>query len=259
MPVATQSHVRLLILVLITLLVGCTSKTEDVESFGQYLENATAYREQGKIEEAVIELKNALQSNPRSLETRAALGDLYLMLGDAASADKEFRHVQGGRADPSLYMIGLGDALLRLRSWQDVLDRIQPDPGLSVADQARVHAQYGSAYIGLENLESARRAFKKALELDANCAAALLGQAALSIGEGRLASARQLIDQARAMGTGEDAAEAWRLTAELARLEGDNDRAEAAYTKAIELTGFKGILQVARADLRTETGDYDGA
>jgi|GEM_PF-1212621 len=258
MPVATQSHVRLLILLLITLLVGC-SETEDAASFEQHLANATAYREQGKLEEAAIELKNALQSNPRSLETHAALGDLHLLLGDAKSAEKEFRRVQDARGDPSLYMVSLGDTLLRLNSWQDVLDRIQPDPGLSVADQARIYAQHGSAYIELGNLEAARKAFKTALELDPDCVAALLGQAALAIGEGRRASARQLIDRARDRGTGEDAAEAWRVTAELARLEGDNEQAEAAYSRAIELTTFKGKILVARADLRTETGDYAGA
>ncbi len=248
-----------LALVLATLLTGCSDNSEDLLSFAEHLENATAYREQGKLEEAVIEFKNALQSNPRSLETRAALGDLYMQLGDAVNADKEFRHVQDGRGDPALYMVGLGDALLRLYSWQDVLDRVQPDPRLSVADQAVVHAQQGSAYIELENLEAARKAFKTALELDPNCAAGLLGQAALATGEGRRASARQLIDQARAQGTGEDAAEAWRLTAELARLEGDDEQAEAAYGQAIGLTAFKGKILAARANLRTENGDYAGA
>ena len=246
-------------LLMASLIAGCSDRVADSQQIEQRMANAVADRDQGQFKEAVIELKNALQLDPDNLKARAMLGDVYMQMGNAAGADKEYRHVQDGHGDVSLYLLSLGDALLRLKEWQEVLNRIRPDPALSVADQARIHAQRGSANIGLENIDAARKEFSSAVALDPNCVSAWLGQAALVIAEGRTATARELVKQARARAQGEDAAEAWRMTAQLAQMDGDFEGAETAYSKAIESSAFKDVLQTSRALARIDMGDYPGA
>ena len=244
---------------MVTLIAGCSDHVAESQQIEQRMANAITDREQGQYEEAVIELKNALQIDPDNLKARAMLGDVYMQMGKAAGADKEYRHVQDGHGDVSLYLLNLGDALLRLKEWQEVLDRIHPDPALPVADRARVNAQRGSANIGLENIDAARKDFSSAVALDPNCVSAWLGQATLAIAEGRISTARELVKQARAKAQGEDAAEAWRMTAQMGQMDGDFEAAEAAYSKAIELSAFKDVLQTSRALSRIEMGDYPGA
>jgi putative PEP-CTERM system TPR-repeat lipoprotein len=254
---------KLFSLILIVNLSACSDNVDDTEQvaqqFAQHMTNAATYRNAGQLEEAVIEMKNALLLKPDSFEARATTGELYLLLGNATSADKEFRHIQEGRGNPALYMVKLGDTLLRLHAWQDVLDRIRADPALPITDQARIYAQRGSAYIGKEDIEAARKAFTTAIELDANCVPAWLGQAALAMSDGRQATTRQLIKQAQAQARGEDAAEAWRMMAELTRLGGDNEAAITAYSEAIKLSAFKWSLMNSRALLNIEMGNYEMA
>lgn len=259
MQMFSKKLYRLLILVLIAGLLSCSDEVVEQQNIEQKLSKAAVFRQEGQLNEAVIELKNVLQLNPEYLKARSMLGELYLLLGNADGADKEFRRVQDGGGDPATYLVNLGDAMLRLHEWQEVLNRIHADPVLPVADQARIYAQRGSAYIGLNDIPAAQKAFAQAIELDPNCVPAWLGQVALVMDEGRHATAGQLVEQALSKAQGEDAAEAWRLTALLAQLDGDIEAAESAYSKAIELSAFKGILQSARALLRIETGNYPGA
>lgn len=250
---------QLLTVLLLSLLLGCSGKSEH-QNAEQSLSRAKAYYNQGQLKEAVIELKNVIRLNSNNLEARSLLGDLHLSLGDPPSAVKEYRYIQKANGDPTTYMVNLGEALVRLNSWQDLLKQVRPVPGLGYKDRARIYAQQGAAYLGLKKIDAARQAFAKAIELDDSCTPAWLGKAALAIEDGSFASAQQLIRQAREHAQNkEDMAEAWRMTAELARLNDDNKTADEAYRKAIEYTAYKAILQSRQALFRIELGDYVGA
>ncbi|MGB5672295.1 MAG: tetratricopeptide repeat protein, partial [Sedimenticolaceae bacterium] len=56
----------------------------------EYIEEAQAFVVGGEIKSAIIQLKNALQSDPSSVRARVMLGSLYLRTGDGAAAAKEF-------------------------------------------------------------------------------------------------------------------------------------------------------------------------
>lgn len=66
------------------LLIGCAEKTSE-----QHLQTAREFIEQQKIEAAVLELKNAIQLDPKSAEARFELGSLYLQQNKFESAEKE--------------------------------------------------------------------------------------------------------------------------------------------------------------------------
>ncbi|MGB5202437.1 MAG: tetratricopeptide repeat protein, partial [Sedimenticolaceae bacterium] len=71
----------------IVLLYAASIFAADVD---EYLEEARQFIADGKTKSAVIQLKNALQSDPANLEARLMLAGLYLRNGDGASAAKEY-------------------------------------------------------------------------------------------------------------------------------------------------------------------------
>ena len=255
-------HTRWLMLATLVLLTSCSDTTDQTQRFDHYLSQSEKSIANGDINTAIIELKNALQLNGEHLGARSLLASLYLEKGEFSNAEKEFRFVRGNGGAPDQYLVGLGDALLRLNQWQQVLDTADPVKARSLPpeDQARIQAQRGSAYIGLEQLNTARDAFEKALSLHEHSIPAWLGQAALAVGEGRRATARSLIRQALPEAAGSDLVEAWRLTAELDRLDKNFDAAEAAYTKALELDTSDSLsIRMSRIHLRIEVGNFAGA
>ena len=63
----------------------------DKEKSERYLREAREFMEKGDGNAAVIQLKNALQSDPGNITARQLLGEIYLRVGNGPSAEKEFR------------------------------------------------------------------------------------------------------------------------------------------------------------------------
>src|SRR4030095_485897 len=57
-----------------------------------YYQDALKRLEEGNAAAAIVQLRNAIQSDPGNLDARLLLGRLYLQAGDAPSAAKELRH-----------------------------------------------------------------------------------------------------------------------------------------------------------------------
>ena len=256
-----NAHLSVCLLCACIALGACTESIDQAGRFEHLIRQSEQRLAEGDLNAAIIELKNALQLQADHLDTRARLATLYLEMGDYASAEKEFRFVRAQGGTPDLYLVGLGDALLHLSRWQQVLEHADPARAgaLTAREQARVLAQRGSAFIGLEQLNAARESFEQALAVDERSIPAWLGQAALAVGEARRATARLLIGQALPEATGADLVEAWRLSAELERLDGNMAAAEAAYTRALDLDAGNLPLRLARIHHRIEAGRLDAA
>lgn len=73
----------LLVVALVPLWAACQSDEEKIAGFK---ERGAAYSEEGKLREAVIEYRNALQINPNDAESHRGLAEVYLRLGDVNDA-----------------------------------------------------------------------------------------------------------------------------------------------------------------------------
>lgn len=75
--------------VLITLffLAGCASKEEKLQN---HIKSADRYLEDGRYNEAVIELKNAVQLDPEYVDGHYRLGETYLKMKKIKEAFGEF-------------------------------------------------------------------------------------------------------------------------------------------------------------------------
>ncbi|MEP4890313.1 MAG: XrtA/PEP-CTERM system TPR-repeat protein PrsT [Aliiglaciecola sp.] len=75
---------KLLIAISVSLILGCTQKTSE-----EHLTSAQEFVAQNKLNSAVIELKSAVQADPRNPIARFELGKVYLKQKQYESAEKE--------------------------------------------------------------------------------------------------------------------------------------------------------------------------
>src|SRR5688572_3025326 len=89
--------------ILLCILLCCVSCASPETRKSAHIEKAVAYHEAGQFEPAVLELKNALQIDPRDLNARRHLARTYRALGDTASLQAARFHlelaVDGGVTD----------------------------------------------------------------------------------------------------------------------------------------------------------------
>src|SRR5215469_8331403 len=93
-------------LVIAIALVGC----EKAKTAADYLKSAQTDREAGRIPAAIIDLKNALQLEPKNVAARILLGECYLDLGQPTDAEAELSHAVTDGADPEKIILPLAQA-----------------------------------------------------------------------------------------------------------------------------------------------------
>jgi cellulose synthase operon protein C len=119
-----KKHTIMASVIMLAVLSGCGSK-DATEHFA----DAQQFIKQQKYNAAIIELKSAVQQAPENTEYRLSLGNLYLLAGNAISAQKELlRAKQGGvpAEDVAInlirasYLSGMHQDVLSLYSEEDV-------------------------------------------------------------------------------------------------------------------------------------------
>src|SRR5262252_7019295 len=90
------------------------------------VKDAEQYLVKGDLKAAEIELRNAVRQSPDNPVIRARLGQVYLDLGDAASAEREARAARERNGDEADYLTILADSLLQQEKFADVLVLIEP-------------------------------------------------------------------------------------------------------------------------------------
>jgi len=173
-------------------LFGCAS---DEEKKASHLEKGHAYFEKGEYKSAEIELKNAVQIDPKYLAAYEKLGEVYLKLGNAQQAFKTYSRV--AELDPenmnaqiklaTFYMLGkkMDESMEKI----DLVLTKQPD---------NIDALFLQA--GVFNLEKkfseAESVFNKILVHDPNQTNAYLGLGRVLMLQGRFNAAEKKLKMA---------------------------------------------------------------
>lgn len=251
----TRSKINAWVGVVLLCLVfqGCDSKL----TTEQYLQRARQFIEQGNLNTAVIELKNALQASPESGEARWLLGTVYIQLEDGASAEKELRHAQRSGVDSDSIIVPLARALFLQSNYDEITNGLLPLSSLTPDQQAELLAIRGQAYLYQDKIERAQEELDKALNINDQTVTALLGHAKVNIASGDSGAIRAWLE--RAISVESSNHEAWGLLARLEESSGDMEAAGQAYTKAIEgnIRPLTHLLQ--RALFRIQLEQFDGA
>jgi tetratricopeptide (TPR) repeat protein len=195
-----------------------------------YLDDAKQLIAKGDLRAARIQLKNAIQSEPKNMEAHYRLGSVNLDLGDAAGAIAEATIARDGGYDPDSSIALLARADLAAGKYRQVLDEFPPGEG-SVARQTEILVARGYAQLALNNPDDAKKAFEEAQRLSPQAAAPLLAEARL-ISQREPDAAAALFDRALALAP--QSLEALVGKANLLRAKGDQQGALDLLNKAVE-------------------------
>lgn len=218
---------RMSLLGAVVLVAACSGNSADslIESANKHLQNNDS-------KAAIIELKNALQKDPRSAEARFLLGRLLLESGDPVGAGVELDKAQE-LGYPEVKLIPMQAKLLLARRQGDkLLERYGQRHLGEPAAEAELQALLASAYLEQGKRGEAQAALDAALKAGpGNVDARLLNVRMLASAKD-IKGASEALEQLIAAAPNNS--EARKLKGDLLLFSGNADGALAAYNEAIE-------------------------
>jgi putative PEP-CTERM system TPR-repeat lipoprotein len=232
-----------------------TSSTASQRSY-EFYESAISLFNKSDYRASIIQLKNALQQDPRNLAARVLLGRAYLRVGEGAEAEKQLWSARNAGADEALVLPPLGRALLLQQKYRLLLEEIREGvrpPRI----EGEIRFLRGQAHLEQRNIGPAEKAFQDAVRMRPEDGETLLGMARLRHLEGKADEAEQYIDRALKLAPG--MADAWYSKAEVLRGRRQFTEAVKFYDKAIDLEGGHIPARMARAASLIDSGRHDEA
>ena len=236
----------------LALLAACDAK--DTTSYEEYVARAEQHRAAGEIRASLIEIKNALQKDPRNAVGRLMLAQAELDLGDAVSAEIELQRAKDLGAPSDRAALVLAETRLQLEQFDKLLDDLNVNDEAPTEMRARVLGLRGRAHVGLGQIAQAEEAYKAALALDEKAVDALVGLSRLYYATGDADRARNYL--ARAVKFWPRAVVVLALQSDVAFAARDHDAAE-RYCREIlalrkdDLAAMNAQLGIARSQIAT--------
>ena len=234
------------------LLAGCTR-----ESTSDLIRSAREYQAKGEHQSAIIQLKNALQKQPDSAEARFLLGQSSLIIGDPATAEKEFRKAAEFGHPPALVVPLIAQAMLDNGESEKVMsefgERKLDDPQA----EAALRVVVGQAQLRTSKLDAAAASFAAALASDPSNVQADLGQARIAAFAGKLDEATAAVDQIVAKHP--KSSDALMLQGALKLARGDREGARTALEQAVAADPSKAQARLELISLLIVDRQFDAA
>jgi tetratricopeptide (TPR) repeat protein len=185
----------------------------------------------GRTDQQQIEYRTALERNGNYIPARLGLAEIYLNQGKLTDAEQEVTRL--AQIDPNL----LGVFLLRVNIQIQKKNYSDAEKGLGAlmaeySESALVHQTAGRYYQSRAQTAKAEEHYRKAFELDANCADCLNELVRLQLKEGQPQRALAVLDS-----VAQDQRKAfhYELRAEVFSQSGKISDAESSYRQAIRL------------------------
>jgi len=155
---------------------------------------ADAYTAAGKLPEAIIEYRNAIQAEPHAANVRVRLADAYVRHGEPAKALDEYVRAADTLPDAQL-QLKAGTVLLGARRFDDA--KIRAQKALSV-DPKNVAAQIllANALAGMKDLDRAVAELQEAIEWDSGRSQTYTALGSIELSRGNQQSAEQAFKRA---------------------------------------------------------------
>jgi cellulose synthase operon protein C len=210
------------------ILVGCGG--EKPESM---LASAKDYMAKNDNKAAVIQLKNALQSNPNLAEARFLLGKALLDGGDPTAAEVELRKAAELKHPTDQVTPLLARAELMLGQTQKITDELAKVQLTSPESKADLQTTVGQAYLAMGKLDAAQAAFEAALAAFPDYGPAVIGLARIKAGNRDLTGALAML--ASVLEKTPKLYEAWQLKGDILYAQGNAKEWSEADRKALEI------------------------
>lgn len=231
-------------------LVACGGSTPE-----EHIARAQQYLAESDYDAATIELKNALQQDSQSAQSRWLLGKLYFEAGDILSAEKELRRAQqlGWPADDVRPL--LARAYQAQGKYAEVGELQHQD--LTAPAAAQVLSTRALAALAQGDTPEANRLLTRALQLQADSIDAKKVEARILATKGDIIGALIVVEEVLTQAP--DDIESWSLKGDLLMREQALDEARSAYDKAIALSPKAFSDHLKRALINLQLQDYDAA
>lgn len=224
----SNAHMTLPALLVALLLVACSEKPEAM------IISAKDYLAKNDRKAAVIQIKNALQSDPNLPEARFLLGSTLLDSGDPVGAETELRKALDLKHPRDAVVPPLARAMLAQGQAKKLTEEFAKIDLTQPQAKASLEMSLAAAYAMQGKPDLAQTALNAALLAEPGYTPALLAQARQKAGQGDLDGALAMADEVIAKSP--QSHEAWKLKGDLL-LYGKNqvNEALAAYRKAVEI------------------------
>jgi tetratricopeptide (TPR) repeat protein len=191
-PVVSHSILCLIVAVA----VGCAKDPHT--AMLKFAKKGDAFASAGKLPEAIIEYRNAIQQEPRAGDVRVKLGDLYVRHGELAKAIEEYVRAADVLAGADV-QLKAGNMLLAARRFDDAKARAEK---ALAADPKNVEAQIllANALAGLKDLDGAVTELEQAIQLEPERGATYSSLGAMELGRGHRDAAEKAFKRAVALG-----------------------------------------------------------
>ncbi|WP_413437533.1 XrtA/PEP-CTERM system TPR-repeat protein PrsT [Sulfuriferula sp. GW1] len=236
-------------------LQGCDHNANLTEQ--QLIQRAKDFEDKGDLKTGVIELKNALQKNPNSPQARLLLGEMYLKSGMGAEAENELQKAQKLGVNQETIKPLLGEALLLMGKYDQVLAEIQPGDTTSKPNLGRIYQMRGEALLKTGKLQEACNLFQQSLDTDTSNPPTYWGLAQCAVANKEMSKAKALLDTA--LKINDKQAKTWIFIGDLEQFNKNSQGALTAYTNALKTEpGNLEALQ-NRAIINVTLGQLDPA
>jgi len=160
----------------------------------KFAKSGDAFVASGKIPEAIIEYRNALEKDPKAGDVRVKLAEAYLKAGDGGKAVQEYARAADLLPDPQI-QVKAGNLLLLARKFDDAKARAEK---ALTTDSKNVEAQIllANSLAGLRDLDGAVAQLEEAIQLNPDRSATYANLGEIELGRGRRDAAEQAFRRA---------------------------------------------------------------
>ena len=191
----------------------------------------------GEVNAAVIDLKNLVKDEPENAKARALLASAYVQAGDFSAAAIEVQKAKDLGATAETVFVPDCYVKVSRSEFQQALDQCLPEKATPAA-KPDIQIVQGRALLGLERAVDAKPQFAAALAARPESLDALLGLASATYALEGLPAAKDVM--AKASPAIEKKSQYWMAMGGINAQGGDLAAAEAAYQKALDITGKGG-------------------
>ena len=224
------------------------------------VERARAELDKGDYQAAVIDLKNALESEPDHVQARLLLAEASLQLGDVRDAEKELRRARDAGAKPADVAELTAETQLALGQGKELLAQI--DSRQLIVPEPMRSVYRGESLLSMGKVDEASEAFESAQRASPAPARALIGLARARSGQRQADEALRLLDKVPENSPDHAAALLCRgeILAAQGRFADAQTTLQAAFAAGNHLTIFqKASLLAVLTESRLAAGNVDAA
>jgi cellulose synthase operon protein C len=218
-----------------------------------YVGTAQGYADKGNLKAAEIELRNAVREAPQDAHIHGLLAQVYLKLGEAASAEREARSARDLKGDETDYLLTLADAMMRQGKFADIPAQIKAghrSPELE--SQVRMVLATTAARLG--DRAKSETLLREAVAVNPNTPDPKIALARQLLGS-NAEEAGKLVDEVLAANP--RLAEAVVVKGETLGKQGDFDGAIRHFDEALVIDPHNLSARLSRANVYLSRGDYD--